>query len=671
MKYAQIATDNTSKATDMLYTYSFDETRLDVKTGSKVGITFGRGTKIHDGYVFGVKDHLDEKIRGLKSVISVDDSISLSEEMISTCSWMRSRYLCKYTDGLSCFLPPGKAPKRKITADAREPVEASDIRLSLTEEQLNAISQIEKAMDSGKRDIFLIQGVTGSGKTEVYIQAIKKCLEEGKRAIMMVPEISLTGQMIDRFEERFGSTQIAVLHSKLSRGRRYEEWLRIRSGEVNIVIGARSAVFAPVEDIGLIILDEEHESTYKSDMSPKYDTVEVAIKRAAFYEGVVLLGSATPSVVSRYRAEQGIYKYIRLEKRYNQMPMPHVKIVDMRQELRDGNRSMFSRAMAEGIKRTLDEGRQVILFLNRRGFSSFVSCRECGEVIRCPDCGISLTYHKRANSLVCHYCGHVQPVPDECPECGSRMIRYFGTGTEKLEEETAELFPDHRIVRLDLDSIQKKGSLNRILSDFRKGKTHILIGTQIVAKGLDFANVGFVGIMSADVTLNIPDFRSSERTFQLMTQAAGRAGRGDEPGYVVVQTYEPGSYAIRTAAAQDADKFYEKEIDFRRTLGYPPYSDMIQVLFTGRDESKVAEEARIWYEELVELMGASRAKNIYRPQPAALSRIKETYRYSMLLKCPQGQRGIFMGALDRVRSTRPPANKELTAIVDVNPYSFI
>ncbi len=441
---------------------------------------------------------------------------------------------------------------------------------SLTEEQESALQEICEAIHEDRHDIFLLHGVTGSGKTEVYMQAIGEALYKGKTAIMLVPEISLTKQIIDRFIGRFGSQEIAVLHSRLSLGERYDQWMRIREGKVKIVIGARSAVFAPFDNIGVIVIEEEHESTYKSDMTPKYETMEVAIIRAKANKGIVLAGSATPSVVSYSRCEEGIYKKLTLKERYNRVALPQVDLVDMRQELREGNRSVLSRELYLGMSEVLDQGKQVILFLNRRGYSTFVSCRECGYVVKCKDCDISLTHHKERNACVCHYCGHVEAAPVTCPQCGSPHIRYFGTGTEKLEEAVGELFENKKVGRLDLDTIRRKGSLEKILNDFGKGKIDILTGTQIVAKGLDFRNVGMVGIVSADVTLNIPDYRSAERTFQLITQAAGRAGRGDEVGRVVIQTYTPDNYAILAAADQNYQTFYEREIQGRKWMQYPP-----------------------------------------------------------------------------------------------------
>ena len=433
MRYVDLVIDNKSEKTDQFYTYGCEDDS--VRPGSKVYVSFGQGSALRDAYVFGVRDSLDSEIKNLKYVEKTDPEVSLTEEMISTCVWMKRRYLCKYIDAVRCFIPVGRKSARGKERNpfAEAEGEKQDIE-KLTDEQEKALEKIGGAIDAGENRMFLLRGVTGSGKTEVYMQAIARTLEKGRKAIMLVPEISLTKQIIDRFIGRFGAENVAVLHSRLSDGERHDEWMRIRNGRVKIVIGARSAVFAPLDDIGIIVMDEEHETTYKSDMTPKYETSEVAIKRLKEHSGVFLMGSATPSVVSWNRACEGIYEKLELTERYNKVRLPDVEVTDMREELKSGNTGMFSRKLRRGIEDTLAEGRQVILFLNRRGYSSFVSCRECGEVIKCPDCGISMTYHKGEKRLICHYCGRTVRVPDKCPACGSRYIKYFGSGTEQIEE---------------------------------------------------------------------------------------------------------------------------------------------------------------------------------------------------------------------------------------------
>ncbi len=668
MKYVNVAIDNNSDNTDNLYTYgsNFDN----IKVGNKVLVPFAKGNKLKTAYVFDVMDSVEEKIKGLKYIESIDEEICLSEEMIETCKWLRKRYLCRYIDGIGCFTPAGKASKRGKKRIPYKDIEgeANSIK-ELTDEQQNAINQIEPYIRNKEHEIFLIHGVTGSGKTEIYIRLITSVLERGSNAIVMVPEISLTTQVIERFIGRFGQENIAVLHSKLSLGERYDEWVRIRKNQVRIVIGARSAVFAPMDNIGIIIMDEEHESTYKSDMAPKYDTLEVAIKRVKKYNGLVLLGSATPSVVSTYRADQGIYKRIILKERYNKMALPSVKIVDMREELKAGNKSIFSRDLYENMQKCLEEGQQIILFLNRRGYSTFVSCRECGHVMKCSECDISLTYHKAQNAAVCHYCGKMEPLPNKCPECGSKYIRHFGTGTEKVEEITLEMFPEYSIERLDLDTIKLKGSVDKIINNFRKGKTKILIGTQLVAKGLDFKNVGLVGIISADVILNIPDYRASERTFQLITQAAGRAGRGDKEGKVVIQTYNPEHYSVESAAQQDYKMFYDTEILLRTGMAYPPFSDIVQVIIIAKNEEVCALGAQEIMQQVKMQLSCDLRANVFEPQPLLLNREKEHFRYYILIKCPKGRRKECLTVIEKIKKNVNTGKKiKYTLAVDINPY---
>lgn len=674
MKYVNLIIDNKSDSTDKLYTYGCSDEHI--KVGSKVYVPFARGNKLKEAYAVSIKNDVDSDMeKKLKYVEKIDEDVFLNEEMIRTALWMKNRYVCRYIDALNCFTPVGEKAKRgkRKNPFAEEKGEISQVD-ELTQQQKDALEQIKYSVDNGIHDSFLLHGVTGSGKTEVYIRAAEAALHKGKNAIILVPEISLTGQIIDRFIGRFGNEEVAVLHSKLSIGERYDQWKKIKDSKVRIVIGARSAVFAPLEKIGLVVIDEEHETTYKSDHTPKYDTIEVALKRVRDKDnsGVLVLGSATPSVVTYSRAEEGIYKIIKLTERYNKVKLPAVSIADMRGELKAGNKSIISRELYSRMKENLKEGRQVILFLNRRGYSTFVSCRECGYVAKCPECGLSLTYHKQDGKAVCHYCGYKEEAPLSCPECGSRYIKYFGNGTEKLEETVSELFSEYTAERLDLDTVKRKGELTRKLKSFKTGKTQILIGTQIIAKGLDFRNVGLVGIISADVSLNIPDFRSPERTFQLITQAAGRAGRGDTEGHVVIQTYCPEHYAVEFAAAQDYEGFYNMEKQVRKFMKYPPYSDLFQIIFTAESKEKSYGGAYDWYKRIYTVMNEEDRKNVFRPQEAYLSKIKDIYRYSILMKCPRGRRNDYAEILARLKEEdRKKKNKEYTAIVDINPYSFI
>ena len=676
MKYANLVIDNKSDQTDQLYTYGVKD---DAKIGSKVYVPFARSRNLREAYVVETDEHSGDGLgKRLRYIEKVDDDVSLSEEMIRTALWMKKRYICRLIDAVNCFTPVGEKARRgqRKNPFAEEKGEPSSVK-ELTLQQAQILQRIGEAAKAKKHMRFLLHGVTGSGKTEIYIRAAQQVLEQGRNVIVLVPEIALTGQIIDRFIGRFGSGKVAVLHSKLSLGERYDQWKKVRDGcdgDGQIVIGARSAVFAPLENIGLIVIDEEHETTYKSDHTPKYDTIEVALKRVQDKDnnGILLLGSATPSVVSYQRAQEGIYELLELTERYNKVVLPEVSIVDMREELKRGNRSIISSELCSKMKDTLEAGRQVILFLNRRGYSTFVSCRECGYVARCPGCGLSLTYHKAGGQAVCHYCGYHEPAPNKCPECGSKYIRYFGSGTEKLEEAVSDLFPEYAAERLDLDTVKRKGELTRKLKAFRSGKTQILIGTQIIAKGLDFRNVGLSGIVSADVSLNIPDFRSPERTFQLITQAAGRAGRGDSQGHVVIQTYSPEHYAVAFASQHDYKGFFETEKQLRAYMGYPPYSDLFQIVFTAKREDAAKDGAESWYERIRGRMAREDQEMVFPPQQAYLGKIKDVYRYSMLIKCPQGRRAEYSRIVAAVREEDiEKKKKNYTAIVDINPYSFI
>lgn len=676
MKYANLVIDNKSDQTDQLYTYGVKD---DAKIGSKVYVPFARSRNLREAYVVETDGHSGDDLgKRLRYIEKVDDDVSLSEEMIRTALWMKKRYICRLIDAVNCFTPVGEKARRgqRKNPFAEEKGEPSSVK-ELTLQQAQILQRIGEAAKAKKHMRFLLHGVTGSGKTEIYIRAAQQVLEQGRNVIVLVPEIALTGQIIDRFIGRFGSGKVAVLHSKLSLGERYDQWKKVRDGcdgDGQIVIGARSAVFAPLENIGLIVIDEEHETTYKSDHTPKYDTIEVALKRVQDKDnnGILLLGSATPSVVSYQRAQEGIYELLELTERYNKVVLPEISIVDMREELKRGNRSIISSELCSKMKDTLEAGRQVILFLNRRGYSTFVSCRECGYVARCPGCGLSLTYHKAGGQAVCHYCGYHEPAPNKCPECGSKYIRYFGSGTEKLEEAVSDLFPEYAAERLDLDTVKRKGELTRKLKAFRSGKTQILIGTQIIAKGLDFRNVGLSGIVSADVSLNIPDFRSPERTFQLITQAAGRAGRGDSQGHVVIQTYSPEHYAVAFASQHDYKGFFEIEKQLRAYMGYPPYSDLFQIVFTAKREDAAKDGAESWYERIRGRMAREDQEMVFPPQQAYLGKIKDIYRYSMLIKCPQGRRAEYSRIVAAVREEDiEKKKKDYTAIVDINPYSFI
>ena len=486
-----------------------------------------------------------------------------------------------------------------------------------------------------RQNKFLIHGVTGSGKTEIYLQLVEEMINSNKDSIILVPEISLTPQTTERFVGRFGDN-VAILHSKLSYGERFDQWRKIKEGKVKIVVGARSAIFAPFNNLGLIIIDEEHETTYKSSMNPKYSALEVAEKRCEQLGAYLVKGSATPSIESYYRAKTGDLRLLNLNERINNKALPEVKIIDMREELQMGNVSIFSRELYRAIEKNLKDKKQTILFLNRRGYSTFVSCRQCGYVVKCNSCDISMTYYMKENKLKCHYCGLAINPPNICPICKSKYIKYFGIGTEKVEAYTKEMFPNAKVKRMDMDTTTKKGSHESMLEEMKNEEIDILIGTQMIAKGLDFKNVTLVGIIAADTSLNLPDFRASERTFQLITQVAGRAGRGEFEGNVIVQTYNPDHYSIQSSKKHDYLKFYNKEILLRKEFLYPPYSNIISIVIYGENRNRILTVSGQIYNALVKEIGVNRLEsildNIIGPNPAPLEKIKDNYRFQILIK---------------------------------------
>jgi primosomal protein N' (replication factor Y) len=579
--------------------------------------------------------------------------------------------------------------------------------LALTPAQQSALNPIAEALKRRDFRMFLLHGVTGSGKTEIYLQAIQKCLEQGREAIVLVPEISLTPQMVERFKSRFGA-RVAVLHSRLSHGERYDEWRKIREGRAQVAVGARSAVFAPFTNIGLIVIDEEHESSYKQEESPKYHARDVAAYRASLNGAAVVLGSATPSLES-YAAATGAaepeitIQYIALPERVGDRPLPEVRIVDMREELRLGNRAMFSRALAEALQERLRRREQAVLLLNRRGYSTFVMCRSCGYTCKCPHCEIALTYHKGSRNLRCHYCGYAEPEPSSCPDCQSPHIRYFGTGTQKVEEALAQTFPGIRVIRMDVDTTSEKGSHEKWLTMFREEKADVLLGTQMVAKGLDFPKVTLVGVLAADAALRLPDFRASERTFQLLTQVAGRAGRHELPGEVIIQTYDPGHVSVASVVGHDYEGFVIQELEARRLLGYPPFGRLAAILFAHESVPVLLSVGDMFARKLRERaaaagfgaivsggadrfgtsrhdwtagnganrQGGADGLEVLGPVPAPIARLKDRYRYQCMVK----YRGkLDAGALiaEVLQEMREAVKKSgVTISVDIDPQMML
>jgi len=505
--------------------------------------------------------------------------------------------------------------------------------VQLTEEQGFALAAIEQAVRGREYHSFLLHGITGSGKTQVYLEAVATVRKLGRQAIVLVPEIALTHQIVRRFKSRFG-TDVVVVHSRLSAGERFDAWQRIRSGEAGIVIGARSAVFAPLADIGIIIIDEEHEFTYKQEEAPRYHAREVAQTRACLAGAVVVLGSATPAVETYYEAQQGRHTLLSLTTRIGRAVLPTVEVVDMREELRRGQRSVISEALQELLTQTVVQGGQAVILLNRRGYSTFVMCRECGQVLHCRHCAISLVYHLAGRTLRCHYCGRGTAVPDVCPHCGSRYIKFFGTGTQKVEEELGRLVPQARIIRMDQDTTGSKMGHEKIISAFTAGRYDILLGTQMVAKGHDIENVIAVGMISADTALNLPDFRAAEKTFALITQLAGRAGRGHKSGKVVVQTYNPDHFAIRTGADQDYNSFFSIEIASRSELGYPPFGKLLKIVIQGATDEQARRRAEAVAGAVRHAVAHIKDCELIGPFPAAVVQVKDVFRMNIMIKAP-------------------------------------
>lgn len=554
--------------------------------------------------------------------------------------------------------------------------------LALQDGQRQAYEQISEAIDNRQSQVFLLHGITGSGKTEIYLQTIERCLRTGREAIVLVPEISLTPQMVERFKGRFGS-QVAVLHSRLSSGERYDEWRKIRNRQVSIAIGARSAIFAPFERLGLVIMDEEHESSYKQEDSPKYHARDVSIWRARQNGAAVVLGSATPSLESyaatahRGDPTKGA-TLISLPERALGQPLPPVTIVDMRDELKNGNRAMFSAPLFVAIQMRLERKEQCVLLLNRRGYSTFVMCRSCGYTAQCPHCDIALTYHQNIRLLRCHYCNYSEQSPQKCPTCESEHIRYFGTGTQKVEEQLAHHFPGIRVIRMDVDTTSQKGAHETLLSQFEQRQADVLLGTQMVAKGLDFPYVTLVGVIAADTSLHLPDFRAAERTFQLLTQVAGRAGRHHLPGEVIIQTYNPEHYALTTAQQHNYNAFLQHELTMRKQMGYPPFCRLISITLAHENQAKVIAASM----ELVTLIRQSAEQlqlsdtnqtflDVLGPVAAPIARMKDVFRFQCMVK--------YRGKVDAVgivrravaSLTKQHDKSAVTYSVDVDPQMIM
>lgn len=605
-----------------------------------------------------INDHSQKykrQIEVLRSIINNNDNATMKE--------LCEKYKC------SPAVVKALAEKNLIVKSKQEIIREADRknyfygRVRLTPDQNMAIKNIYHAYKNGK-NISLIFGVTGCGKTEIYLNLVEDCIRKGFGAIILVPEISLTPQTVERFKGRFGDI-VAVIHSKLSDGERYDEWRKIKSGEKKVVVGARSAIFAPVDDLKLVIIDEEHEYSYKSESTPKYHTREIAEYRISKVKGLLILGSATPSLESFFKAEKNEYNLIKICRRVNSKALPQVNIVDMRKELINGNKSMFSQVLYDNIKLNLENKNQTILFLNRRGHSTFVSCRNCGYVVKCDNCDVSMTYHMSSNKLSCHYCGIERPVPHLCPKCGSKYIKYFGVGTERVEYELKKYFPKARVIRMDLDTTRKKGEYEKLYNQFKNNEADILIGTQMISKGMDFKNVTLVGVISADTMLNLPDFRSAERTFQILTQVSGRAGRGELQGKVIVQSYDIEHYSILYSSDHDFERFYVKEIEIRKVLRLPPFTDILYALFTSENEKDLINYCMKLKEKL-SFIRSNRNIDILGPTPCYISKIKNNYRWHVLLKGDVSNE--YMLVKDIIEENI--GSSSINYSLDINPYNM-
>ena len=639
VKYASVIIDISHESVDRIFQYRIPENLLEeVKVGSQVCVPFGSGNRSRKGYVVEITEKAAFDEARIKAVTDlVKGSVTADSRLLELAWWMKERYGSTMHQALKTALPVKKRVKARNQQVVKSMIgnlwswketrEQPDIFLNAQQQQI--IQAFCRDYDKGERTPYLIHGITGSGKTEVYMAMIDHVLLLGFQVIVLIPEIALTFQTVMRFYARFGE-QICVMHSRLSDGERYDQFDRARRGEAQIMIGARSALFTPFEKLGLIVMDEEHEGAYRSEGAPRYHAREVAEHLAGMEGAHFVMGSATPSVEAYSKAEAGLYRLFSLTVRAGKdSALAATEIVDMRGELREGNKSIFSRRLKELIEDRLEKKEQVMLFMNRRGYASFVSCRSCGKAIKCPHCDVSLNLHNNRR-LACHYCGYTIPMPRTCPSCGSEYLAGFGVGTQKIEEMAKQIFDGARVLRMDLDTTSRKGGHEAILAAFAKGEADILIGTQMIVKGHDFPGVTLVGGLAADVSLYAPDFRCAERTFQLLVQAAGRAGRGRRPGIAVIQTYIPEHYGIQAAAAQDYEAFYRQEMGYRRLMHYPPANHMLGLQVSGRDEELTGRMMDLIRDSVVRHFGA--CLEVIGPVPAPVYKVNDIYRKILYMK---------------------------------------
>ena len=691
--FAEVIVDIAHSDVDKIFDYACGD---DIVRGMRVAVPFGNG--VTTGFVMRVKEATDVPPQKLKRVLRREEDFpSLNEEALMLAETIAARYRVSMALTLRLFVPAemrtGKvstryrtvikfareaeisdrakrqrelydfmrdngeadaaflrerfgsavkalldsgvlvSEKRRVFRDPYRDIGGENVARKLTPSQQNAVDTVKRT----DRTVTLLHGVTGSGKTEIYLTLIADVLKAGKTAIFLVPEISLTPQMLSQLRARFGS-MAAILHSGLSAGERFDEWMRLREGSARIAIGARSAVFAPIENIGVIVIDEEHDGSYSSESAPRYNTFDIAYLRARHNGCKLILGSATPSVETYRRAKEGEFELVKLPERINARPMPAVRIVDMRREVRKGNATAFSAMLRERLEDCLEKGNQAILFLNRRGYSQTVICRDCGYVASCESCDVALTYHSDENVLKCHYCGANYKLPPACPGCGGHHLGYVGTGTQRVVGDLKKMFPSARILRMDVDTTSGKEGHYRILKQFSEHAADILVGTQMVAKGHDFPQVTLVGILDADMSLHFADYRSGERTFQLITQVAGRSGRAQEAGEVVLQTYDPENYILRFAAQYDYEGFYEHEISMREATMFPPFAKIVRVMITGEDETETLSALKSVYEKLQKIYAENPDNFLFfNRMHAPIKRIRNKFRYQVLMRLLDGR----------------------------------
>lgn len=633
--FASVIVDISHENVDRMFEYRIPaELAAGIRVGSRVSIPFGAGNRTRKGYVVEISDKSEYDQSRLKEITGiVSKSTTAGAQLIRLAWWMKERYGSTMNQALKTVLPVKRQIKSRnrqvVQSVLQETVTPTREKMLLNPGQQQIIDAFDHDLAAKTRCSYLIHGITGSGKTEVYMAMIDRILDRKRQVIVLIPEISLTYQTVMRFYRRYGG-RVCVMHSRLSAGERYDQFERAKKGETDIMIGPRSALFTPFSKLGLIIIDEEQEGAYKSEVTPRYHAREVAEKLAGMNQAHLVMGSATPSVEAYTMARAGRYRLFKLTERAGPGSLPaRTEIIDLRMEMAAGNKSIFSRRLQELIAGRLAKQEQVMLFINRRGYSNFVSCRSCGQAVKCPHCDVSLTLHNR-NQLVCHYCGYQIPLPGQCPACGSPYLAGFGIGTQKIEEMTRQIFPAARVLRMDADTTAKKGGHEQVLSVFAKGEADILIGTQMIVKGHDFPGVTLVGILAADVSLYAPDYRCGERTFQLLVQAAGRAGRGSRPGIAVIQTYMPDHYSIQAAAAQDYEVFYQKEMGYRQLMKYPPACHLLTVQAAGKNEE--------WLGMVMEALRNLAAAEVpakgelIGPVPASVYKVNDIYRKILYIK---------------------------------------